>query len=150
MKDPDDPEKKRVLRPSDPKFQKLIKQKIEVVDFSLTAHKVQPGGTERGLRNPALEAPYQTLGTRQSGVGGADRSLAFYEAQEYLVRMRSGFVGELRLQLRLRFPEAEKAQASGYFVPLETSMRFASVDWTRPPRVISDRLKKIDSTPTKK
>jgi hypothetical protein len=144
LKDPDDPEKKRVLRASDPKFKKLIKEKIKVVDFSLTAHKVPPEGNGKNIRNAATEAPYQTLGTYQQGFAGAYSSLASYEAQEFKVRRRGNFIAELRLQLKLRFPEAERQQDSGYYVPLEASMRFSVGDWARSPRVISRKLRKLD------
>jgi len=150
LKDPDDPEKKRVLRPPDPKFQKLIKEKIEVVDFSLTAHRVQPDGEKKNIRNAAIEEPYQTVGRYQSGLGGASLSLARYEAQDYLVRMRGNFVGELRLRLTVRFPEAEKAQASAYSLPVEASLRFSSGDWPRTPRVISDKVRRVEPDQQKK
>lgn len=144
LKDPDDPEKKRVLRASDPKFQKLMKEKIKVVDFSLTAHKVPPEGNAKNIRNAAAEDPYQTLGTYQQGSAGAYPSLASYEARDFRVRKRGNFIAELRLQLRLRFPEAEQQQDSAYYVPLEAAMRFSSGDWMRSPRVISRKLRKLD------
>lgn len=143
LKDPDDPENKRVLRASDPKFQKLMKEKIKVVDFSLTAHKVPPEGRGKNIRNAATEVPYQTIGTYQREFAGSDSSLGAYEARDFKVRKRGNFIAELRLELKLRFPEAEQQQDSAYYVPLKASMRFSSGDWASSPRVISRKLRKI-------
>jgi hypothetical protein len=138
---------KRKLFPSDPEYQKLIKEKIQVVDFSMTIHKVAGERKAENIRNKAAEEPTEIVARYEGGLGGVPQSLAAYESRQYNAKLRGDYLGELRLQVKLRFPEAEEQQASAYDVPVEGYLRFVCGSWSGI-RVISDEIKRIEPPET--
>ncbi|MBE0479201.1 hypothetical protein IBX65_08845 [Candidatus Aerophobetes bacterium] len=125
------------LLPADDEYQKLIKQKIEVRDFSLTIHEVEGGVGLENIRNDAAAEPSEVLGSWQ-GQG----TLAEYEAQSYQFPARADFVGELQLKMKLYFPEIDDQQETAYETPVEASLRFMCGSKVSI-RIISDKIMRV-------
>jgi len=125
------------LLPDQSEYQELIKQKIEVRDFSLTVHKLEGGFGLKNIRKDALPEPSETVCQwRDHG----HQTLAFYEAQDYRFSARSDYVGEVRLKMKLYFPELDDQKDTQYETPIEVSLRFLCGSKVSI-RVISDQLK---------
>ncbi len=124
--------------PGDAEYQKYMKEKIQVTDFSLTVHKLEGDFGYQHIRNRAQPEAYMVIAKHR---GGWDNSLASYEAQAYTLVIKDAYLAELQLEMRLRFPESEKLQASAYDVPVRICLRFIS-GTKKSFRKISDEIRK--------
>jgi hypothetical protein len=109
------------LQPGDPEYQQILKQKIRVTDFALAVYKIEGELSALNIKNKPQPEPYLVVGSAR---GGLDDSLAAYEARTYKFPAVSDYIGELRLEMKLRFPEAEIGMADAYEGPLEGAIRF--------------------------
>jgi hypothetical protein len=126
--------------PADAEYQEFMKRKIQVVDFLLAVHKLEGEFGHEHIKNRAQAEPYRVIGRFR---GGLDNSLASYEAASYELPATDDYLGELRLEMSLRFPESERGQASAYDVPVKVCLRFICGSKVKI-RVISDTVKKVD------
>ncbi len=133
------PERPKLL-PADAEFQRLIKQKIQVTDFSLAVYKLEGELSWKNVRNAASPEPFKIIGQYRSGLHS---SLAFYESQEYRLPATADYVGEIRLEVKLRFPEAERQAETAYEVPVEACLRFICGSRFSI-RVISDEIRHVE------
>jgi hypothetical protein len=124
--------------PADEEYQNFMKQKIQVTDFLMAVHKLEGDFGYQQIKNKALPDPYKVIGRYR---GGLDNSLASYEAGEYLLPLTDDYLAELRLEMSLRFPEAEKGQPTAYDVPVKVCLRFICGSRVKI-RVISDQIRK--------
>lgn len=122
------------LLPADEDYQNMIKQKIEVRDFSLTLYKVEGEVKLENIRNDALPEPLEIVG-RWQGPG----TLAEYEARSYQFPARADYVGELQLKMKLYFPEVDDRRETAYETPVEAYLRFMCGSKVKI-RIIYDKL----------
>ena len=128
---PDNPS----LGPGDEEYQKLIKKKIEVRDFSLKVYKVEGDFSLKNIRNEVSPEPFKVLGERDFR-----KYLADYESQDYHLKRGASYIGEAQLKMKLFFPEVDEQADTWEETPVEASLRFMSgsqVDF----RIISSQIK---------
>jgi len=130
------------LVPTDPEYQKLIADKIEVHDFSLSVHELMGASraTTAAFLHKAANAEPRVNG--RIGEFEGIRSLSHYLGKEYRVPATAGYLGELQFRMTLRFPELEAQMDTVYDTKLEAQIRFISLDHKY--RVISRKLKKVE------
>ena len=126
------------LLPGDAEYQRLVKKKIRVTDFSLTVHVIEGKFSAASIKNAAAAEPLKVIGALR----GLDDSLAAVEAQTYAVPGNPDYLGELRLEMKLRFPEEEGRVDTAYETALEGCLRFFCGSRVSI-RVISDEIRTI-------
>jgi len=110
-----------LLGPGDDEYQDLIKERIELRDFSLKVYKVEGDlslkNIKKNIRNDVLLEPFDEgviTPFLELGKFGSWKSLADYEAEDYFVErfMRhAGHIGEVQLTMKLIFPEVDQPEA---------------------------------------